>query len=80
MHEIMEVCETSLALNSWEQNIVKLLAISQTIHTVCWEDDYFPKGKFKILNSLFPLVYLVFPKKFVFYGLFVCRVLSVGPL
>ena len=41
MHEIMEFCVTSsLALDNWEQNIVKLLAISQTIHTVCWEDDY----------------------------------------
>ena len=29
-----------------DENIVKLLAISQTIHTVCCEDDYFPKGKF----------------------------------
>ena len=29
-----------------DKNIVKLLAISQTIHTVCCEDDYFPNGKF----------------------------------
>ena len=41
MHEIMEFCvPSSLALDNWEQNIVKLLAISQTIHIVCWEDDY----------------------------------------
>ena len=30
----------SLALDNEEQNIVKLLAISQTIDTVCWDDDY----------------------------------------
>ena len=44
------------------KNIVKLLAISQTIHTVCCEDDYFPKRKFELFNSLFHSVYLVFPK------------------
>ena len=46
-----------------DENIVKLLAISQTIHIVCCDDDYFPKAK--ILNYLivwFHLVYLVFPK------------------
>ena len=35
------------------KNIVKLLAISQTIHTVYCEDNYFPKGKFKLLKGLF---------------------------
>ena len=40
-------------LPSYSKNIVKLLAISQTIHTVCCEDDYFPKEKFKLFNSLF---------------------------
>ena len=54
MHEIMEFCVTSpLVLDNWEQNIVKPLAISQTIHTVCCEDDYFPKGKFKLFNTVF---------------------------
>ena len=54
MHEIMEFCVTCpLVLDNWEQNIVKPLAISQTIHTVCCEDDYFPKGKFKLFNTLF---------------------------
>ena len=28
------------------KNTVKLFAMSQTIHTVCCEDDYFPKEKF----------------------------------
>ena len=42
-------------------NIVKYLAISQAIFTVCCEDDYFSKGKFKLFNSLFHSVYLVFP-------------------
>ena len=31
------------------KNIVKLSAISQTIHTVCYEDDSFQKGKVKKL-------------------------------
>ena len=44
------------------KNIVKLLAISQTIHTVCCEGDYFPKAKFKLFNSLLHSVYLVFQK------------------
>ena len=36
-------------LTTESKNIVKLLAISQTIHTVtcCCEDDYFQKEKFK---------------------------------
>ena len=50
-------------LPSYSKNIVKLLAISQTIHTVCCEDDYFPKGKFKPFNSLFHSEYPVFPKR-----------------
>ena len=57
------------------KNIVKLLAVSQTIHTVCCEDDYFPKGKFKFfLNSLFRSVYLVFTKSLfsIAYLLVVC--------
>ena len=45
------------------KNNVKLLAISQTSHTVCCEEDYFPKGKFKLFNSLFHSVYLVLFKK-----------------
>ena len=48
-------------------NIVKLLAISQTIHAVCYEDDYFPKGRFKLFsNSLFHPVYPVFFQKVCF--------------
>ena len=46
--------------------IVKLLAISQTIHTVCCEDDYFQTGNLKLFNSMFQSVYLVFSKKFFF--------------
>ena len=30
------------------------------IHSVCSEDNYFPKGKFKLFNSLFHSVYLAF--------------------
>ena len=44
------------------KNIVKLMAISQTIHTVCWEDNYFSNRKFNLFNSLFHSVYLVLPK------------------
>ena len=33
---------------------------SKDIHAACWEDNYFPKGKVKLFNSLFHLVYLVF--------------------
>ena len=32
----------------------------KNIHAVCWEDNYFPKGKFKLFYSLFHSVYLVF--------------------
>ena len=32
----------------------------KNIHTVCCEDNYFPKEKFKLFNSLFHSVYLVF--------------------
>ena len=62
------------------KNVVKLLAISETIHTVCCEDDYFSKGKSKIFNS-FSLSHdrvPCFSKKFVFYCWLVCRALSVG--
>ena len=60
------------------KNIGKLSAISQTIHTVCCEEDYFPKGKFKLLNSLFHSVYLVFPKSlFSIADLFAVRYLWV---
>ena len=34
------------------KSIAKLLAISQTIHTVCCENDYFPKGIFKLFNTV----------------------------
>ena len=60
------------------KNIVKLLAISQTIHTVCCEGDYFPKAKFKLFNSLLHSVYLVFPKSlFSIATLFAVRCLWV---
>ena len=59
--------------------MVILLAISQTIHTVCYEDDYFPKGKFKLFNSLFHSVRPVFPKSwFSIADLFAVRYLWVA--
>ena len=33
------------------KNIVKLLAMSQISHTVCYEDDYFPKGNLNYLRA-----------------------------
>ena len=63
-------------LPSYSKNIVKLLAISQTIHTVCCGDDYFPKEKFKLFNSLFHSEYPVFPKSlYSFPNLFAVRFL-----
>ena len=47
------------------------------IHSVCCEDNYFPKGKFKFFNSLFLSVYLVFLNTFDFYCRFICRALFV---
>ena len=44
------------------QNIVKLLAMSQTIYTVCCEDDYFPKGKLNFLIVCFTQCSLFFEK------------------
>ena len=58
------------------KSIVKLLAISQTIHIVCCKDDFFPKGKFNLFNGLFHSVYLVFPKSlFSIANLFAVRYL-----
>ena len=63
-------------LPSYSKNIVKPLAISQTIHSVCCEDDYFPKGKFKLFNSLFHSKCPVFPERlFSFPNLFAVRFL-----
>ena len=65
-------------LKTESKNIVKLLTISQPIHTICCEDDYFPKGKCKLFNSLFRSVYLVFPKRlFSNADLFAVRYLRV---
>ena len=48
------------------KNIVKLLAISQTSHTVCCEEDYFPKGKFNYLIVCFTQCTLFFFQKIFF--------------
>ena len=78
MHEIMELWHILWRSTTESKNIVKLLAISQTIHSVCCEDDYFPKGQFKLFNSLFHSVYLVFPKSLFFVAdLFAVRYLWV---
>ena len=55
LHETMEFCVTS----SLELDKLKLLAISQTLHTVCCKDDYFPKGKFKLFKLLLNLYLIV---------------------
>ena len=49
---------------------------AQTINVVCYEDNYFPKRKFKLLNSLYHSVYLVF-STCLFYCQYVCRALLV---
>ena len=46
-------------LTTESKNIIKLLAISRTIHTVCCKDDYFPKGKFKLFKLLLNLYLIV---------------------
>ena len=46
------------------KNIVKLWAISQTFHTMCCEDDYFPKGKLNYLIVCFTQCTLFFPESF----------------
>ena len=45
------------------------MVLVKNIHLVCCEDNYLPKGKFKLYNSLFHSVYL---------AAFVCRALVVG--
>ena len=63
MHKIIEFCVTSsLALDN--RYIVKLLAISQTINTVCCKDDYFQKGNLNYLIVCFNQCTLFFPKRF----------------
>ena len=57
-----------------------LLSETRTFNAVCYEDNYFPKGKFKLCNSLFHSAYLVFVNSFVFYCQYVCRALSVEKL
>ena len=54
----------------------KILSISQTIDTLCCEDKNFPRGKFKLFNSLLHSVYFVFPKSLFTIGdLFAVRYL-----
>ena len=60
------------------KNIVKLLAMSRISHTVCCEDDYFPKWNLFYLIVCFTQCTLFCSKKFVFYCRFVRRALSVG--
>ena len=59
---ITELCVTSsLALDNWGQWIVYTkkgrwpvpMVRSNNIHAVCWEDNYFPRGKFKLFHGLF---------------------------
>ena len=49
-------------LKTESKNIVKLLTISQPIHIVCCEDDYFPKRKCKLLIVCFTQCTLFFQK------------------
>ena len=45
------------------------MVLVKNIHPVCCKDNYLPKGKFKLFNSLFHSVYL---------AAFFCRALAVG--
>ena len=65
MRECEELAETSSQSHS------------EAGHAVCCKDDYFPKGKFKLFNSLFHSVTLFF-QKVCFYCQFVCFALPVG--
>ena len=53
MNEIMEFCVTFWCSTTESKNIVKLLAISQTNHTVYCEEDYFPNGNLNYLIVCF---------------------------
>ena len=65
-------------LTTESKHFVKLLAICQTIYNVCFKDDYFPKGKFKLFGGLFHSGYLVFSKcLFSIADLFAVRYLLV---
>ena len=78
MHDFMEYILGDIFFGTTtteSKNIVKLLAISQTIHTVyCEDNNYFPKGKFKLLKLRFvSLSVACFANKFVFANLFAVR-------
>ena len=60
--------KTAMTGNLWSE--------AWTINVVCYEDNYFPKRKFKLFNSLHHSVYLVFSTR-LFYCQYVCRALSV---
>ena len=82
MQKIMEFCVTSsLTLDNWEQKYCQTLGNKPNhvcTNTVCCEDDYFPKGKFKLFTTLFHSVYLLFPKSlFSIAALFTVRYLLV---
>ena len=78
MNEIMEFCVTSLMLDNWEQKYCQTLGNKPNqSHHVLW-GGLFSKWKFKLLNSLFHLVYLVFPKSLIsIVNLFAVRYLWV---
>ena len=68
-----------LVMNSLYTMTVPIMVRRKNIHAVFCENNYFPKGKFKLSNSLFHSeCTLLFFNTFDFYYQFVCRALSVG--
>ena len=56
--------------------VCQTLGDKPTIHIVCCEDDFFPKGKFKLFNGLSHSMYLASPKSlFSIANLFAVRYL-----
>ena len=49
-----------LTMNSREGQCWIPMVRRKNIHAVCCEDNYFPEGKFKLIDSLFHSVYLAF--------------------
>ena len=49
-----------LTKNSCEGQCWVPMVRRKNIHAVCCEDNYFPEGKFKLIDSLFHSVYLAF--------------------
>ena len=68
----------SLVLNNWEQKYCQTLGNKPNLYTMCCEDNYFTKGKFKLFNNLFHSVYLVSKSLFPTENLFALHCLATN--